>query len=146
MIALVPFTLVPLLIYVVASIFFSPDATVTAASGQISAPPFWNDTLMSMTLVSGQSWSLSAGDAIVTLALFLLLLALLRTASKRAMTVIGNMVVVVTLCVYIVLFLTMDFAGTSTFFLLTVIALIDTLATVSISMVASHSTVQAVPE
>lgn len=146
MFALAPFTLVPLVLYVLAAFFLYPEASVIADPGESAAHPFWGDTLVSVQLVSGQQWALSWGDALVVLALAFLLFALLRTASKRSMTVIGNMVMVVTLCIYIILFLAADFAGTSTFFLLTIIALVDTLATVSISMVASHSTVEAVPD
>ncbi len=75
----------------------------------------------------------------------LLLMSILRTASKSRMTVLGNMVMVLVLCIYIVMFLTVDFAATSTFFLLMMIAMVDTLATVSVSLVASHSNVDGRP-
>ncbi len=82
----------------------------------------------------------------MVVAVILLLMSMLRAASSHRGTVLGNMVMVLVLCAYIILFLTVDFAGTSTFFLLTMVALIDTLATVSVSMVASHSSVQAIDD
>lgn len=146
MLGLVPFTFVPLILYVFAAVFLYDQSNYVVAPGQVALHPFWNEAVLGVTLVSGQNWALSYSDLLLTLAIILLLFSILRTASTSKTTVLGNMVMVITLCVYLILFLTADFAGTSTFFLLTMIALIDTLATVSISMVASHSSVDVVPD
>jgi hypothetical protein len=143
---LFPFTIIPLLLYVVAGLFFYDSANYVVEPGQVALHPFWSEAVIGFTLVSGQNWALSYGDLIVTIAVILLLMSMLRAASSHRGTVLGNMVMVIVLCVYIILFLTVDFCGTSTFFLITMIALIDTLATVSVSMVASHSPVQAIDE
>ncbi|WP_420393629.1 hypothetical protein [Acuticoccus sp.] len=143
---LFPFTFIPLVLYCIASIFLYDPSNYVVTPGEPYVHPFWSDAVLGMTLVSGQNWALSYGDLIITVAIVLMLFSILRTASTSRMTVLGNMVMVLVLCVYIVLFLTVDFAGTSTFFILTMIALIDTLATVSVSLVASHSSVDAVPD
>ncbi|WP_146620091.1 hypothetical protein [Acuticoccus sediminis] len=115
-------------------------------AGDPNVIPFWSNTVVDVTLVSGQEWTLSYSDLLVAFAIVLLLFSILRTASKSRMTVLGNMVMVLVLCVYIIMFLSVEFAGTSTFFLLTMVALVDTLSTVSVSLVASHSKVEAVPD
>lgn len=143
---LFPFTAIPIVLYCFAAFFFYDPSNYVATPGQPYIHPFWSDAVIGATLVSGQNWALSWGDLIICIAVVLLLFSILRTASTNRMTVIGNMVMVLVLCVYIVMFLAVGFAGTSTFFLLTVIALIDTLSTVSVSLVASHSDVDAVPD
>ncbi|MEM8852802.1 MAG: hypothetical protein AAGD34_03815 [Pseudomonadota bacterium] len=143
--SVIPFTLVPLILYVVAAMFAYEHATYAVDTLNGSLHPFWSKGLFTVDLVSGQTWALSYGDALVTLAIILMLFNLLRTASIRKTSVLSNMVMVLVLCAYVVTFLVFDFAGTSVFFLLTIIALVDTLATVSMSMVASHSKVEPVP-
>ncbi|MBJ3777198.1 hypothetical protein [Acuticoccus mangrovi] len=143
---LFPFTLIPLVLYTFAAVFLYDHSNYVVEPGQVALHPFWSKAVISFTLVSGQSWSLSYGDLLVTVAIVLLLLGMLRSASTNRGTVLGNIVMVLVLCVYIILFLTVPFAGTSVFFLLTIVALVDTLSTVSISMVASHSTMDAVPD
>lgn len=142
----IPFSFVPLLLYWLAALFLYNDANYVVTPGEVALHPFWDEAFLSVTLVSGRFWALTNGDAMIVLALFMLLVSLLRSASTRESTVLGNMVMVIVLVVYVVVFLTFGFAGTSLFFILTVIALIDTLATVSISMVASHSRMDAVPD
>ena len=146
MMGLIPFTLVPLILYVFAALFLYDPSNYVVEPGQVALHPFWSEAVVSMKLVSGQNWALSYGDLVITIAVILLLFSILRSASTSRTSVLGNMVMVLTLCIYIILFLTVGFAGTSTFFLLTIVALIDTLSTVSISMVASHSSVDAVPD
>ncbi|MCF3936381.1 hypothetical protein L1787_23595 [Acuticoccus sp. M5D2P5] len=141
-----PFTIIPLILYVLAALFLYDHANYVVEPGQVALHPFWSEAVLSFTLVSGQNWALSYGDLLITIAIVFVLFSLLKTASTSKTTILGNMIMVLVLCVYIILFLTVDFAGTSTFFILTVIALVDTLATVSISMVASHSTMDAVPD
>ncbi|UOM36105.1 hypothetical protein [Acuticoccus sp. I52.16.1] len=126
--------------------FLYQQPLVAPNAGDPNVIPFWSNTVVDVTLVSGQEWTLSYSDLLIGFAVILLLFSILRTASKSRMTVLGNMVMVLVLCVYIVMFLTVEFAGTSTFFLLTMVALVDTLATVSVSLVSSHSNVEAVPD
>lgn len=143
---MIPFTLLPLLFYVIAAVFFYDHADYVVEPGQVSLHPYWGEAVLTADLVSGQPWALTRGDVLIIIALVLLLFSILRAGSSRKTSVLGNMVMVLVLCVYIVLFLTLEFAGTSEFFLLTMIAFIDTLATVTLSMVASHSRVSAVPD
>ncbi|WMS42892.1 hypothetical protein RDV64_00370 [Acuticoccus sp. MNP-M23] len=143
---MIPFTLIPLVLYGFAAIFLYDHSNYVVEPGQVALHPFWDKVVAGVTLVSGQSWALTYGDLLIVIALMFLLFSMLRSASTTRTTVIGNMVMVLVLCAYIVLFLTVSFAGTSIFFLLMVITLVDTLATVSISMVASHSRMDAVPD
>ncbi|MEM8664116.1 MAG: hypothetical protein AAGF49_08360 [Pseudomonadota bacterium] len=144
--ALVPLTLIPLLLYGIAALFLYDQANYIVEPGQVALHPFWDQAAVSVTLVSGQNWALTYGDLLISVALILFLLSVLKSTSTGTRAVLSNMVMVLVLCVYIVLFLAADFAGTSVFFILMMIALIDTLATVSVSMIASHSKLDAVPD
>ena len=143
---MIPFTLVPLVIDGFAALFLYDHSNYVVEPGQVALHPFWDQVVVGVTLVSGQSWALTYGDLLIVLALIFLLFSVLRAASTTKTTVLGNMVMVLVLCLYIVLFLTVGFAGTSIFFILMIVTLVDTLATVSISMVASHSRMDAVPD
>jgi len=141
-----PLMLIPLAAYVMAA-FLAYDATAYVPEpGTVALHPFWDEAVASFTLVSGRYWSITWGDLLLLLALALLLVSVLGAASTRSSTVLGNMVRVLVLCVYIVMFLTLDFAGTTVFFLLTAIALAETLATVSVSVVAAQADLEAIPE
>lgn len=144
--AFVPLSAIPLVLYIVAAIFFYETPQLSAATGDVALHPFWDSAAVIVTLVSGQRWALTYGDCLIILALGTLLLTTLRAANGRDTTILANLIAIVVLCVYVVLFLTMSFAGTSLFFILTVIALVETLATVSVSMVASHSRMEPVPD
>jgi hypothetical protein len=143
---LFPFSLIPLVLYLLAGLFLYSNANYVVEPGQVVLHPFWNEAVIGFTLVSGQNWALSHGDVLITIAIVCLLFSMLRSASAHRGTVVGNMIMVLVLCAYIVCFLTVGFCGTSVFFIILMIALIDTLATVSISMVASHSPVHVIEE
>lgn len=144
--AFIPLSAVPLILYVIAALFLYDAPTIPAATGDVALHPFWDSAAVIVTLVSGQRWALTYSDCLVIVALTTLLLTTLRAANGRDTTVIGNMLGVLTLCAYIIMFLTLSFAGTSLFFILAVIALVETLTTLSVSMVASHSKVEPVPD
>jgi len=135
--AIVPLPVIPLVLYGFAALVLHGGTGPVAGAGQLAAHPFWDRALVNVTLVSGQSWALTNGTLMVAVGLAALLVSTLRAAAAGRTSVPRTMTAVVVLCVYIVLFLTTGFAGTSVFFLLTVIALTDTLMIVSVSMVAS---------
>jgi uncharacterized membrane protein (GlpM family) len=141
--------LIPLLLYLAAAFlpFLSYEhGNYVVEAGEVAPHPFWDEVIADFTLVSGQYFPLTWGDGLITLTLVLMLIGMLIAASTRATTVLGNMLAVIVLCAYIVLFLTIAECGTTTFFLLMMIALVATLATIAISMVASHSDVEALED
>lgn len=115
-----PFTIVTLVAFNLIIIF--SDAGV------------WNNVLVTFTLFSGQPWALTNGDAMVTVGLLILLAEVLRatTIDRRAIT--NHIVSVVVLLIYVIEFVVVGDAGNSTFFILTMIALVDVLAGVVVTI------------
>lgn len=134
-----PLTLIPLIIYAIATVFSDETGNRVAGTDVAALHPLWDQGFAKYWLVSGQAWSPSWGDALVTVAALVFFFSVLRAASYRSRTVLGNMLSVVVLCVYIIAFLTVSSAGTSVFFLLTLFALLDVLAAVALSMITSRA-------
>lgn len=118
MLRYLPYTLIPLVIFNIV-ILFSPVGV-------------WSDQIAQITLFSGQPWPLTVGDLMIVAGLVGLLAEMLRATYVAA---IGNhMVSIVVLIVYVVEFVAVGDAGNSTFFILTIISLIDVLGGVAITI------------
>jgi hypothetical protein len=118
-----PFTLFPLVLFnVVAFIVPGMDTGVGWETGKFLIPLF-----------SGSSWAVTSGDLIVVFGLICLFFEMLRAtiASRGALN--NHLASVVVLIIYAVEFLVVARCGNSTFFLLTVISLVDVLAGFAVS-------------
>lgn len=137
--SLFPLSLLPLLVYNLAAwLLYDPSPTVIV-DDRAAYDPYWDQFLSIVTLPSEAVFALTYGQAIVLFAVLLLIFSIMRASRTGSNTIIGNMVAVIVLCIYIVEFLAVDSAGTTTFFMLTLIALVDTLASISVGMVAERS-------
>lgn len=92
----------------------------------------------SMTLASGAEMTLRGGDFFMIAGLFALFLEMLKAARPGRSAVLDHILSTIVFVVALVCFLLVDFAGTSTFFLLTLMALIDVVAGFSISLFAAR--------
>ena len=96
------------------------------------------DIIFAVGLPSGNDWAVTVGDGLLAFALGLLFIELISATSTRASSVInhGLSTVVFTLC--IIEFLLVYPCGTSTFFLLTMISLVDVVAGYSITIMTAR--------
>jgi len=92
----------------------------------------------SMSLASGAEMTLRGGDVFVAAGLFALFLEMLKAARPGRATILDHILSTATFVVALVCFLLVDFAGTATFFLLTLMTLIDVIAGFSISLFAAR--------
>jgi hypothetical protein len=93
---------------------------------------------MSMTLASGAEMTLRGGDFFVLAGLGALFLEMLKAARPGRASVVDHILSTATFVVALVCFLLVDYAGTATFLLLTVMTLIDVIAGFSISLFAAR--------
>jgi len=126
MIKSVPFTLVPLILVNLIAVLF--PAVTTAG---------WANPLFSIGMFSGASWGLSAGDLMVIVALGFLFAELMRSAVASTGAMVNHLASVLVLLVYVVEFIAFRLAANSTFFILTVMALVDVLAGFTITAKAA---------
>jgi hypothetical protein len=97
-------------------------------------PTFWVDGIFTLTLFSGEPWTLTYSDLMVTVGLIILLVEMLRATAVHNKAITNHVLSVVVLVVYAVEFFVVAEAGNSTFFLLTMIALIDVLAGIVVTI------------
>ena len=88
----------------------------------------------SATLASGAGFTLRAGDFFVLAGLVALFFEMLKAARAGSGTIADHKLSTAVFAVALVSFLLLDYCGTATFFLLTVMTLIDVVAGFSISI------------
>lgn len=128
MISAIPLTIVPLILYnVIAFVFAGGEAT----------SPIWNSNLFTLTLTSGQPWTPTLAGLIQVVAVCLLGAEILKGVRYSKRSVLDTIVSSVVMVVYVVEFLAVSAAATSTFFLLTVIAIVDVATGIAITLGAA---------
>jgi hypothetical protein len=88
----------------------------------------WTDTVTSVTLTSGAVWSVTAQDMLIGLAIILLPLEILKATRIGVRSVVDHVLSMAVFVAMLVEFLLVRQAGTSTFFLLMMISVVDVLS------------------
>jgi hypothetical protein len=111
-----PLLLIPFALYnIVAYIFFlSPD--------------IWTAQAVAVPMASGQIWKLTWEDILLALAILLLWVEIIKSTQIGLRTIVDHVLSMLLFVAMLVEFLLLKSAGTSTFFLLLVISLVDVLA------------------
>ena len=117
-----PLLVIPLLAYV----------AFAAAGADFIAPRF------SITLPSMGIWQLALGDVLVAAGLFLLFVEILQATRAGGNSIVDHALAMIVFVLSLILFLIWDRAATSTFFLLTAMALIDVIAGLSVTLSAAR--------
>jgi hypothetical protein len=86
------------------------------------------------TLPSGAIFSLRAGDFFTVAGLIALFFEMLKAARFSVSTVVDHILSTLTFVAALLAFLLVDYCGTATFFLLTVMSLVDVIAGFSVSI------------
>jgi hypothetical protein len=87
----------------------------------------WTDAVTTIHLTSGATWSVTAEDMLLGLAVILLPLEILKATRIGVRSVIDHILSMVLFVVMLIEFLLVRQAGTSTFFLLMMISVVDVL-------------------
>lgn len=93
-----------------------------------------NDVILSVNMVSGSVWSLTVSDILLTAALFLLFIEVIKATRTGAGTILDHLLSTFVFIACLVEFIVVRQASTSTFFLIMVIAFIDVVAGYSVSI------------
>lgn len=100
----------------------------------VSDPGVWREDMFEVTLFSDVIWRLTNGDLMVTVGLLILLAEVVRATTIHTKAITNHLVSVVVLLIYAVEFVVVKEAGNSTFFILTMIALVDVLAGIVVTI------------
>ena len=98
----------------------------------------WTQEAFVLNMVSGARWAMTYGDLILTGALLLLFLEVLKATRTGASSIIDHLLSMAVFVAYLVEFLLVGAAATSTFFILMVMALVDVLAGFSVTISAAR--------
>lgn len=124
----VPLTLVPLALYnLVAFGWFGP----------IAGDP-WFAPVLTVEMVSSARFTLVLGDMMLSLALGLLFIEILKATRTGVAVLSDHILSMLIFVVFLIEFLTVRQAATSTFFLLMVIAAIDVIAGFTITITGAR--------
>ncbi|KAA5805540.1 hypothetical protein F1654_05600 [Alkalicaulis satelles] len=96
-----------------------------------------NSKLFSMDLPSG-SWNLTTGDLILIFALVMLFMEMIKSAGSGTSSLINHGLSMLTFLISMVLFLMVPLFATTTFFLLTMMSLVNVLGGFTITAIAAR--------
>jgi hypothetical protein len=125
-----PLLLVPFAIYnIIAFIFRLPDE-------------FWTGQATVVHMMSGQEWKLTWEDVLLAFTILLLAVEIIKSTRIGVRAIVDHVLAMALFVVMLVEFLLVQRAGTSTFFLLTTICLVDVLAGFIVSVRSSQRQVE----
>jgi hypothetical protein len=107
----------------------------------------WTATVTTVHMMSGQDWVLTWEDLLIGCSIFLLWIEIIKSTRMGMRSVMDHLLAMALFIGMLVEFLLVKQAGTSTFFLLMIIALVDVLAGFIIGMRSGRRQVEVeVPE
>ncbi|RYH06913.1 MAG: hypothetical protein EON57_06295 [Alphaproteobacteria bacterium] len=98
-------------------------------------PAAWAETqLMTIPMVSGVSWALTAGDLMLVVGLVFLFLEVLKSTNTGRSSVVEHMLSTVVFVIFLIEFLLVGAAASSVFFILMMMAIFDVVAGFTVSI------------
>ena len=85
----------------------------------------WTDTVATFHLISGHDWTITSQDLLIAFAILLLPLEILKATRMGVRSIIDHVLSFVLFVAMLVEFILVKQAGTSTFFILMMISLVD---------------------
>ena len=120
-----PLLLVPLLIYNAVALFTG------------MTPAVWTTQLVTIPMVSGEQWTLTAGDLMLVIGLACLFFEMLKSTNSGRSSIVEHMLSTAVFIAFLVEFLLVGFCASSVFFLLMIMAVVDVVAGFSISITSA---------
>ncbi len=132
MFAALPLLALPVVIYNLIALTFTGGMASADASPRLTQP------LFSITMPSHVEWPVSLGDLLLVASLLVLFIELLKSTTSRTAAIINHSLSMVLFIACLVEFLLLPAFATSTFFLITVMVLLDVLAGFIMTIVAAR--------
>ena len=132
MIAAIPLLVLPVLIYNVLVLTMAGGFRTAEAQGQLSAQ------LFTVPMASGATWPVSLSDLILAGALVVLFIELLKSTTSQKAAIVNHSLSMILFVVCLVELLLLPGFATSTFFLLTLMVVLDVLAGFIVTIVSAR--------
>lgn len=123
-----PLLLVPIIVYI----------AVAMTAGDGGAQTRLDSTMFSMPMISGSRWIFSVGDCLLLIGLVFLFVEILKAARTKGDAIVNHSLSMILLLFCVIAFLAIPGFGTSVFFLLTIMAVLDVVAGPIVSIVAAR--------
>ncbi len=94
----------------------------------------WTDHIATFRLVSGQDWTLTPEDLLLALAILLLPIEILKATRIGVRSIVDHILSMVLFIAMLVEFLLVRQAGTSTFFILMMISMVDVIGGFTVTL------------
>lgn len=135
-----PLLVIPVAIYNIMAFTAGGAVADPNVAGPLLAPlaEQLNSSLLSLPMISGVQWQLTNGDLLILLAIAFLFIEILKSTSTGTATIMNHAVSMILFIVCLIEFLLLQNFATSVFFILTVMALLDVLAGVVVTIVSAR--------
>jgi len=130
-----PFLLIPVLIYNLFAAFVGGTVPGTEIPRMLAGV---NSAAITVTMLSGVRFSLSWGDLLLTFSIIFLFIEVIKSTRTYSPTIINHMASMVLFIFCLIEFLLFPSFGTSAFFLLTMMVLVDALAGMIVTIVSAR--------
>lgn len=128
MFSIFPKLIIPMVIYAIVAFIGGADTVASRLA----------DPLFTIGMMSGASWGLTPGDLILMLALFFLFIEMVKSSDTGTASIVNHGMSMLVFVIGLVLFLLIGQFATSVFFLLVLMALLDTVAGFIVTIVAAR--------
>jgi len=136
-----PLLVIPVAIYAIMAFTTGGVDPDTLAAGEAAVAPLasaLNGGALTLNMISGVEWKLTNGDLLILMALGLLFLEILKSTSTGTATIMNHAISMILFIACLILFLLSQNFATSTFFILTIMTLLDVLAGVVVTIVSAR--------
>jgi hypothetical protein len=133
-----PLILIPVLTYNI----WAFGATAASDDGGASVRQHLDDVWLRVPMASGVEWSIAFGEVMVLLSILLLFIELLKSTSTGSAAIFNHALSMLVFIICLVEFLLHPAFGTSVFFIIMVMALLDVLAGVVVTIIAARRDVE----
>ncbi|MEM9738802.1 MAG: hypothetical protein AAF829_02965 [Pseudomonadota bacterium] len=138
-----PLLVIPVAIYMVLALTAGGTdiTTLDPVTGERMVAPLaerLNSGLLTLDMISGVEWQLTNGDMLILLALAFLFLEILKSTSTGTATIMNHAISMILFIACLIMFLLLPNYATSTFFILTIMTLLDVLAGVVVTIVSAR--------
>lgn len=130
-----PFLLIPVLIYNLFAAFFGGTVPGTDTPRLLAG---MESAAISVTMLSNVRFSLSWGDVLLTFSIIFLFVEVIKSTRSNSPAIINHIVSMVLFILCLIEFLLFPSFATSSFFLLTMMVLVDALAGMIVTIVSAR--------
>ena len=127
-----PLLAIPVVLYNLIAVAKMAGGAATSTNAELTK------TLFSIPMASGASWSLTTGDLLILLSLFMLFFELLKATTSRRVAIVNHSLSMIVFIVCLVEFLLVPAFATSVFFLITMMTLLDVLAGFIVTIITAR--------